>query len=300
MRGRNQAGTAFAPTTAGVRIRSRIISMQRVLRGNPNMMVGLLILLAAVIMAALSPQIAAKDPLTLDPFGRLQPPSSENYFGTDQFGRDVFARTIYGSRLSLVVGVSVSLISMSAGAAIGVISGYYKRVDDVVMRFMDGLMAFPSFLFAIALVATLGASLQNVIIAISVVETPGIVRIVRSSVLSIRERQFVEGAVAIGATPRRILALHIFPNLIAPLLVQGSFIFAAAILVEAGLSFLGAGVPPYIPSWGNMMGEAKIYAQLAVWTLFFPGIFITVTVLGVNFIGDGLRDTLDPRLKHGA
>ena len=157
------------------------------------MMVGLLILLAAVIMAALSPQIAAKDPLTLDPFGRLQPPSSENYFGTDQFGRDVFARTIYGSRLSLVVGVSVSLISMSAGAAIGVISGYYKRVDDVVMRFMDGLMAFPSFLFAIALVATLGASLQNVIIAISVVETPGIVRIVRSSVLSIRERQFVEG-----------------------------------------------------------------------------------------------------------
>ena len=279
MRGRNQAGTAFAPTTAGVRIRSRIISMQRVLRGNPNMMVGLLILLAAVIMAALSPQIAAKDPLTLDPFGRLQPPSSENYFGTDQFGRDVFARTIYGSRLSLVVGVSVSLISM---------------------RFMDGLMAFPSFLFAIALVATLGASLQNVIIAISVVETPGIVRIVRSSVLSIRERQFVEGAVAIGATPRRILALHIFPNLIAPLLVQGSFIFAAAILVEAGLSFLGAGVPPYIPSWGNMMGEAKIYAQLAVWTLFFPGIFITVTVLGVNFIGDGLRDTLDPRLKHGA
>lgn len=298
--GGGDTGGLAAADAGAARMRRRALEARRALLGNPNMLAGLIILLTVTAMAVFAPQIAAKDPLALDPFGRLQPPSAANFFGTDQFGRDVFARAIYGSRLSLIVGASVALISMTFGAVIGVISGYYRRVDDVVMRFMDGLMAFPSFLLAIALVATLGASLQNVIIAIAVVDTPGIVRIVRSSVLSLRERQFVEGAIAVGATPRRILAFHVFPNLVAPLLVQGTFIFAVAILVEAGLSFLGAGVPPYIPSWGNMMGEAKIYAQLAVWTLFFPGLFITVTVLGVNFIGDGLRDTLDPRLKHGA
>ena len=299
MRQPRETPPSFALDTSGYRRRRRIAEMRRAVLGNPNMLAGLIILLVAAAMAIFSPQIAGKDPLALDPFGRLQPPSAENIFGTDQFGRDVFARTVYGSRLSLIVGISVALIAMTFGAVIGVIAGYYRRVDDVVMRIMDGLLAFPSFLLAIALVATLGASLQNVIIAISIVDTPGIVRIVRSSVLSLRERQFVEGAIAVGATPRRILAFHVFPNLVAPLLVQGTFIFAVAILVEAGLSFLGAGVPPYIPSWGNMMGESKIYAQLAVWTLFFPGLFITITVLGVNFIGDGLRDNLDPRLKHG-
>ena len=299
MRQPRETPPSFALDTSGYRRRRRIAEMRRAVLGNPNMLAGLIILLVAAAMAIFSPQIAGKDPLALDPFGRLQPPSAENIFGTDQFGRDVFARTVYGSRLSLIVGISVALIAMTFGAVIGVVAGYYRRVDDVVMRIMDGLLAFPSFLLAIALVATLGASLQNVIIAISIVDTPGIVRIVRSSVLSLRERQFVEGAIAVGATPRRILAFHVFPNLVAPLLVQGTFIFAVAILVEAGLSFLGAGVPPYIPSWGNMMGESKIYAQLAVWTLFFPGLFITITVLGVNFIGDGLRDNLDPRLKHG-
>ena len=215
----------LAAADAGIaRLRRRALGARRALLGNPNMLAGLIILLTVTAMAIFAPQIAAKDPLTLDPFGRLQPPSAENFFGTDQFGRDVFARAIYGSRLSLIVGASVALISMTFGAVIGVISGYYRRVDDVVMRFMDGLMAFPSFLLAIALVATLGASLQNVIIAISVVDTPGIVRIVRSSVLSLRERQFVEGAIAVGATPRRILAFHVFPNLVAPLLVQGTFI----------------------------------------------------------------------------
>ncbi len=299
MRQPRETPPSFALDTSGYRRRRRIAEMRRAILGNPNMLAGLIILFVAAAMAIFSPQIAGKDPLALDPFGRLQPPSAENIFGTDQFGRDVFARTVYGSRLSLIVGISVALIAMTFGAVIGVVAGYYRRVDDVVMRIMDGLLAFPSFLLAIALVATLGASLQNVIIAISIVDTPGIVRIVRSSVLSLRERQFVEGAIAVGATPRRILAFHVFPNLVAPLLVQGTFIFAVAILVEAGLSFLGAGVPPYIPSWGNMMGESKIYAQLAVWTLFFPGLFITITVLGVNFIGDGLRDNLDPRLKHG-
>ena len=268
------------------------------MRGNPNMALGLLILSAAVLMAAFSPVIAGKDPQALDPVNRLKPPSSQAYFGTDSVGRDVFARTVFGSRLSLAIGASVTVLTIIAGVAIGIFSGYYKLADNIIMRFMDGLMAFPSFLLAIALVALLGASFQNVVIALSVVETPRVVRIVRGSVLSLRERQYVEGALAVGARPLRILSVHIFPNLIAPLTVQATFVFALAILVEAGLSFLGAGVPPYIPSWGNMMGEAKLFMQLAVWTIFFPGLFLSLTVLGANLIGDGLRDTLDPRLRR--
>ena len=222
------------------------------------MALGLSIIALAVLMAVFAPLIASHDPQALDPLNRLKPPAANAYFGTDTVGRDVFSRTIFGSRLSLAIGASVTFLTMLAGVVIGISAGYYKLADNIVMRFMDGLMAFPSFLLAIALVALLGASFQNVVIAISVVETPRVARIVRGSVLSLRERQYVEGAIAVGAKPLRILATHIFPNLVAPLTVQATYVFALAILVEAGLSFLGAGVPPYIPSWGNMMGESEV------------------------------------------
>ena len=192
----------------------------------------------------------------------------------------------------------MAIITMVGGVVLGLISGYYRALDAVIMRFMDGLMAIPSFLLAIALVAMLGASLQNVIIALSVVETPRVVRVVRSSVLTLRERVYVEAAAAIGAKGIRIMARHIFPNTVPPLIVQGTYIFALAILVEAGLSFLGAGTPPDIPSWGNIMGEARLYVRVAEWIMFFPGIFLSLTVLSITLIGDGLRDTLDPTLAR--
>ena len=279
------------------RNRERLKAFQLVLRSNPNMAIGLFILVLAVMLAAFAPFIATDAPKELFTEPRLQAPSREAYFGTDSVGRDVFSRTIYGSRLSLGIGASVTILTLIGGVVIGITAGYYKLVDNVVMRFMDGLMAFPSFLLAIALVALLGASFQNVVLALSVVETPRVVRIVRGSVLSLRERQYVEGALAVGARPLRILAKHIFPNLVAPLTVQATYVFALAILVEAGLSFLGAGVPPDVPSWGNMMGDANLLKQLAPWMIFFPGLFLSLTVLGANLLGDGLRDTLDPRLR---
>ena len=279
------------------RNRERLTAFQLVLRSNPNMAIGLFILVLAVMLAAFAPFIATDAPKELFTEPRLQAPSREAYFGTDSVGRDVFSRTIYGSRLSLGIGASVTILTLIGGVVIGITAGYYKLADNVVMRFMDGLMAFPSFLLAIALVALLGASFQNVVLALSVVETPRVVRIVRGSVLSLRERQYVEGALAVGARPLRILAKHIFPNLVAPLTVQATYVFALAILVEAGLSFLGAGVPPDVPSWGNMMGDANLLKQLAPWMIFFPGLFLSLTVLGANLLGDGLRDTLDPRLR---
>ena len=283
----------------GLRQRSRdkLVAFQLVLRNNPNMAIGLFILLIAVLMAIFAPFISTDEPKALDPVNRLQPPSAEAFFGTDSVGRDVYSRTIYGSQLSLAIGALVTVLTILVGVVIGIVSGYYKLADNIVMRFMDGLMAFPSFLLAIALVALLGASIPNVVIALAVVETPRVVRIVRGSVLSLRERQYVEGALAVGARPLRILFTHIFPNLVAPLTVQATFVFALAILVEAGLSFLGAGVPPDVPSWGNMMGDANLLKQLAPWMIFFPGLFLSLTVLGANLLGDGLRDTLDPRLR---
>ena len=288
----------FAPPTVRSRIGRRLTGARRALRNNPTMTMGFIIMVAAIVMAIFAPLIATHDPHKLAVFDRLNSPSSEHFFGTDSVGRDVYSRAIYGSRLSLQIGAAVGAIAVFWGAVIGILSGYYRKFDNIAMRVVDGLMAFPSFLLALALVAILGPSLQNVIIAISLVDTPGVVRIVRSSVLSLKEQMFVEAARAIGARPERILIRHVFPQLVAPLLVQGTFIFAIAILTEAGLSFLGTGVPPIIPSWGNMMGESKIYVQLAVWTIFFPGLFISLTVLGMNLIGDGLRDTLDPRLRR--
>lgn len=275
-----------------------LVGTRRALIKNPNMLLGLILLLIMSAMALFSGQITDVDPRHIDTIERLKSPSSQYYFGTDHLGRDIFARVVYGSRLSLIVGIAVAIITMAGGVVLGLISGYYRALDAVIMRLMDGLMAIPSFLLAIALVAMLGASLQNVIIALSVVETPRVVRVVRSSVLTLRERVYVEAASAIGAKGVRIMARHIFPNTVPPLIVQGTYIFALAILVEAGLSFLGAGTPPDIPSWGNIMGEARLYVRVAEWIMFFPGLFLSLTVLAINLIGDGLRDTLDPTLAR--
>ena len=290
--------TVLARPPRWARLQRNLVGAQRALRGNPNMALGVVILMVVVFISVFAPLLTTEDPQFLDPFIRLRSPGADSYFGTDQMGRDVFSRTLHGGRVSLRIGLFVAVLTMVVGTSIGVVTGYYRLLDNIVMRFMDGLMAIPSFLLAIALVAILGASFTNVVIAITVTDTPRTVRLVRGSVLSLREREFVQAAQAIGARPLRILYRHILPNLVAPLLVQGTYIFAVAILVEAGLSFLGAGVPPYIPSWGNMMGEAKTYVQLAVWIIFFPGVFLSLTVLGANLLGDGLRDTLDPRLRR--
>ncbi len=296
MAGQSTAGAAL-PTRSG-RMRRGLVGARRALAKNPNMILGIVLLSAMTIMAIFSPWIASADPREIDTINRLQSPSGEYWFGTDHLGRDLFARAVYGSRLSLTVGIAVAIITMAFGVVLGLVSGYYRTLDSIIMRLMDGLMAIPSFLLAIALVAMLGASLQNVIIALSVVETPRVVRVVRSSVLTLRERVYVEAAEAIGARSERIMAMHIFPNTVPPLIVQGTYIFALAILVEAGLSFLGAGTPPDIPSWGNIMGEARLYVRVAEWIMFFPGVFLSLTVLAVNLIGDGLRDTLDPTLAR--
>ncbi len=292
------ADTIMAPPGRFDRLERRLITIRRELRRNPNMILGIFIVLLAASTAIFAPVIADKNPKELRVLNRLQAPSTTNYMGTDGLGRDVFSRAVHGTRLSLLVGIMVAIISMAIGTAIGVVTGYYRALDNIVMRLMDGLMAFPSFLLAIALVSIMGASITTVITAITVVETPRVVRLVRASVLTLREREYVDAARAIGALPLRIMWRHVFPNLIAPILVQGTFVFALAILVEAGLSFLGTGIPPDVPTWGNMMGEGKLFFRLAVWIMFFPGLMLSITVLGVNLVGDGLRDTLDPRLRR--
>jgi len=207
---------------------------------------------------------------------------------------------MYGGRISILVGGAVGGISTLLGLAIGLVSGYYRKVDAVIMRFMDGLMAFPSLILALALIAVLGASVQNVIIVITIVSVPLVARVVRASVLSLREQQFIDAAKALGVPDWRILMLHIAPNTLAVLMVQGTFVFALAVIAEANLSFLGAGVPPTTPSWGNIMGEGRTYLSLAFWVTFFPGVFLSLTVLAINLLGDGLRDALDPKLRRRA
>lgn len=294
--GRGGLGAIAVPGPV-LRARESLRAPARTLRRNPTMALGMLLLVAVSIIAIFAPLIDQADPLKTNPIERLQAPSGDHWFGTDHVGRDVYARTMHGSRISLIVGFSVAVVVAVLGIMIGLLAGYYRQLDNIIMRFMDGVMAFPTLLLALALIALLGSSLQNVIIAISVVDTPRMVRIIRGSTLSIRELDFVTAAKAVGARPSRILLRHILPNTIAPLIVQATFIFASAIIVEASLSFLGAGSPPYIPSWGNIMGQGRTYLQMAVWVTFFPGLFLSLTVLSINLVGDGLRDTLDPRLR---
>jgi peptide/nickel transport system permease protein len=267
----------------------------RALRRHPTLVAGAICLVFIALSAFGAHLWGTSDPQALHPIARLHAPSSEQWFGTDQYGRDIYSRTLYGGRISLLVGATVGLASLAFGVSIGLVGGYYRRVDAIVMRVMDGLMAIPAILLALALMALMRASVQNVILALTVPEIPRVVRLVRASVLSLREQTMVEGARAIGARTPRILVRYVLPALVAPLIVQGTYICASAILFEAYLSFLGAGTPPIIPSWGNIMAEGRAYVQRAFWIILFPGAFLAATVLAVNLVGDGLRDLLKVR-----
>jgi peptide/nickel transport system permease protein len=252
-----------------------------------------LILFAALLAGTLAPY----DPLTMVVPDRLQSPSVTHLMGTDNFGRDIFSRVLYGARLSLEVGLAVMLITVAVGVAFGMLSGYFPRLDNIIMRVMDGMMAFPAILFAIAIMAVLGPKTVNVVIALSVVYAPRTVRIVRAAVLAVKALDYIEAVRAQAAGHLRILFRHILPNCLSPLVVQATFNFAYAVLAEASLSFVGAGAPPPTPSWGNILSEGRVYMQGAPWITIFPGLAIAITVLGLNLAGDGLRDVLDPRMK---
>jgi peptide/nickel transport system permease protein len=267
------------------------------MRRYPMIVVGILILLALAGVAVLAPWLAG-DPLQFEPTNRLKRPSEAFWFGTDQFGRDVYSRVVWGARVSLIVGASVAVLATGIGLVVGVACGYYRRVDAIVMRFMDGLMAMPAILLAIALITLMSASLPIVIVAISIPEIPRVVRLVRSVVLTVRGQAYIEAAIASGTRNLKIMVRHVLPNTIAPLIVQATYVCASAILTEAGLSFLGAGTPPEIPSWGNVISIGRTFFQIAPWIIFFPGVLLAVTVLAINLVGDGLRDMLDPRIAR--
>ncbi|MER9204177.1 ABC transporter permease [Mesorhizobium sp. M0933] len=277
--------------------RLRISDLPRLARRHPLVIAGGG-LLAILIILALAAPLYAGDPASMDPFKRLQPPSAEMWFGSDNLGRDVFARTIFGARISLMVGLLSAACAALAGALIGVIAGYSRSFDNVVMRVMDGLMSIPTILLAIALISLTGPGIGILIVAIVIPETPAVARLVRSVVLGVRERPYVEAALCGGARLPKVLWRHLLPSTIPPLMVQSATVCASAILTEAGLSFLGVGVPPEIPSWGNMIASSRLYLAIAPLTIFAPGICLAVTVLAVNLLGDGLRDMFDPRAKR--
>jgi len=267
-------------------------------RRHPTVTAGALILLAMAAIALLAPWLGTVDPEAVAPVKRLRPPSELSWFGTDAYGRDVYSRTLYGARVSLTAGLGVAVLSTALGLAIGMVTGFVRLADFLVMRVMDGLMSVPPVLLAIALMALTKASLGNVILAITIAEVPRVARLVRGVVLSLREQPFVEAAVAAGTSSWRTLWRHILPNTMAPVLVQATYICASAMITEAVLSFIGAGTPPQIPSWGNIMAESRSYFQIKPYLIIFPGTFLSLTVLAVNLVGDGLRDALDPRLAR--
>ncbi len=255
------------------------------------------VLIALMVGTGILAPLIGGDPAHMDVAGRLASPGRAHWFGTDDVGRDVWSRVVYGARLSLLVGIAVVALSFLLGVQCGVVAGYYRRLDNVVMRVMDGLMAFPAIVLAIALMAALGPSVVNVIVAIAVVYAPRVARVVRGSVLVIRETAYVEAARALGASDLTLLARHVLPNCLSPVIVQASFVFAAAVLTEAALSFLGVGVPPYVPSWGVILAEGRLYIQQAPWLVLYPGAAIMLTIFGLNLLGDGLRDLLDPKIR---
>jgi peptide/nickel transport system permease protein len=262
----------------------------------PLLIFGAAVIAVMVLAAIAAPYLGTTDPMALNPIGRLHPPSAANWFGTDQFGRDIWTRVVFGSRVSLFVGTVVAILSLSIGLFIGLVAGYLRIVDAIVMRVMDGLMAIPGVLLAIALVSLSGASMTTVIVAITIPEIPRVVRLVRSVVLSVREEPYVEAAIAAGTRLPLLLVRHILPNSIPPLIVQATYICASAMLTEAILSFLGAGTPPEIPSWGNMMAEGRQFFPIAPRIVLLPGVALALTILAVNVLGDGLRDRLDPKI----
>jgi peptide/nickel transport system permease protein len=271
---------------------------KQVIYRHPTAVIGGVVLVLLILMALLAPYLGTVDPQAISPVRRLRKPSETYWFGTDMLGRDVYSRVVFGARISLAIGLSVAILATTIGLAIGLITGFVRWLDAVVMRVMDGLMSIPGVLLAIALMALTKASLENVVIAITGTEVPRVVRLIRGLVLSLREQAYVDAAIASGTRTPLILLRHILPNTMAPLLVQGTYICASAMLTEAILSFLGAGMPLNIPSWGNIMAEGRALFQLANYLIFFPGIFLSLAVLSVNLLGDGMRDALDPRLAR--
>ena len=276
--------------------RERLTGLFPFLKRYPLVAIAGVVLGVIVLAAVCAPFMFTRDPTALTPLQRLRPSSELNWLGTDHLGRDVWSRLVYGARVSVMVGLAVAALSILLGLVIGLVAGYIRWLDAIVMRIMDGLMAIPGILLAIALVSVSGASLTTVIVAIMVPEIPRVVRLVRSVVLTVREEPYVEAAVSVGTPLPAILIRHILPNCIPPLIVQATYVCASAMLTEAILSFLGAGTPPTIPSWGNMVAEARLLFQIAPWNLLWPGIALAVTILAVNILGDGLRDRLDPKL----
>ena len=289
---------------------SRPRTIWQLLLHNPSVCFGGAVLAVMLLTALLAPFLGTIDPSNIAPIYRNKVPGTErmlrledgsevpitHWMGTDMLGRDVYSRVLYGSQISLVVGLAVAILSIAVGLAIGLVSGYIRWLDGIVMRVMDGLMAIPGILLAIALMSLFNAGIGTVIFAIFIPEIPRVVRLVRAIVLSIREEPYVEAAISVGTSVPLILIRHVLPNTIAPLIVQGTYICASAILVEAILSFLGVGIPPETPTWGNIMAEGRILFQIFPHNLLYPGIFLAVTILAVNVLGDGLRDTLDPRM----
>ncbi len=279
---------------------------------HPSVIIGGIMVALVALMVPAAPYLTSLDPTAINPSNRNKAPGYEAtirnddgekvkvvaHMGTDKLGRDVFTRVLYGAKVSLIVGLAVAVISVVVGLLIGLVAGYFRLVDAIVMRIMDGLMAIPAILLAIALVSLSGASLFTVILAIMIPEVPRVVRLVRSIVLSIREEPYVEAAISVGTPTVKILWRHVLPNTLAPLIVQGTFICGSAILLEAILSFLGVGIPPETPTWGNIMAEGRDLFQIFPHNIFYPGVFLTFTVLAINMLGDGLRDTLDPRMSR--
>ena len=260
---------------------------------------GVITLGVVLVIAIAAPWITTVGPNRIDVLGRLAPPSSAHLMGTDDLGRDIWSRVSYGARLSLTVGIATALISSILGTALALVSGYYRWLDEVVMRILDGLMALPGVLLAIAIMAAIGPRVSNIILALSLVCLLRCARVARAAVLVVREHVYVEAANALGARDRSIMWRHILPGALTPVLVQATYVFATAVLLEASLSFLGAGAPPDVPSWGAMLSEGRLLMRQAPWLTIFPGAVLSLTVLAVNMIGDGLRDALDPRLRKG-
>jgi len=279
---------------------------------NRSVLAGSVILAVIFLIGLSAPFLGTRDPSEIDPISRNKRPgavraltgadgqqrSTTYWMGTDSLGRDIYSRVLYGARVSMLVGISVALISIAAGLVIGLLAGYIRWLDGFVMRIMDGLMAVPAILLAIALVSLSTAGLRAVILAIVIPEVPRVVRLVRSVVLSIREEPYVEAAIALGARTVPLIVRHVLPNALAPLIVQATYVCASAIVIEAILSFLGVGIPPQTPTWGNIMAEGRSLFRVFPHNILFPGIFLAATVLAVNIMGDGLRDSLDPRLRN--
>ena len=289
--------TAIAVPVAKAPSRSPTVILVRKLFRRKLVLAGAAILVVVTLLALFAPWITPFGPMTMKISDRMQSPRLAHWFGTDELGRDVFSRVVFGARYSLMIGASVVLISVTGGVLLGLVAGFFRRLDGPIMRFVDAMMSFPDILLAIALVAVLGASITNVILALAIVYTPRVARVVRASTLVVRELLFIEAARALGVSTWRILFIHILNNIASPILVQATFIFAYAVLAEAGLSFLGVGVPPELPTWGTMIASGQQFAHQAIWLVVFPGVAIILSALSLQMVGDGFRDLLDPKLR---